>query len=1217
MPNFLYPISITIPVLTYFTYVLKPNTYQNFSISVTSGIGIYVTIDNTSGQIIISKCYFTTTFNSGPAPCTVYYQDIMLNNYQDNFVLNVLESVPSPMGMNNIFFLKANNTYDFTPFYNVESASTQTYDLYSPDTTGGLYPPSTFSTTLPNLLFLDGATGSLSGSLSIFSLLQLTQYQMRVTDNLSYSYTYLSISVDLIPTFKYPNTPYIFNPGDAVNIVPIISSGAIGVIYTMDIASPGLPNGLTLNTYNGTISGVAANDALGQNTYTVTANSASGGSTFLASLVIIINLIPSFAYPQSPYNVVQGAVTTIVPNSYAPYTPGVLQNQYIYQHRISPPQKAHTNAIFRNDKEIIFFGDSDNNSNDVWNFDSTTSTWSNITNLLTDRPPTRYDAVMVYNSNTDQILLFGGFTNTSVFDPTGGGNGVPSIPPPTPPGTIVQYNYFYNDTWIYDCKDRIWSKIYPQNLSSTVQPVIRSKAAMVYDSNRNQAILFGGSNEGPMLNDTWLFDFFSNTWLNIIPTDDINSPPSREVPVFSYSILSDEILLFGGRYFDGVSLAFFNDTWVFDADTQTWQELVISAPPSVRGYTSTAYSIENDVTIIYGGFNGTNFWTDTYYFDHSSPVASWTLVDIGISIVPTVPSTTSVFQFIGTLPLININGSDLILFNYRDVFALNIVTVVQPYTGAWLSLTTYPDYLNYPPGVAPINFINVFAIAYNPNDNTVLYIPLFGSFPWLLNIADTTWTQVPPNPLSPTIYTFGANLVYCSISNVYLFFGGQNVAVGAFSDETWIYTLNNNTWRKIETPGTLSPSGRFFSGMAYNPNDDRVYLFGGQTLVTSNTTNLNDTWYFDMALELWFLVTPVFNRSPTARLGGNFVLNTTQNTFILFGGQLGIDPASSLFGNDVWEFDPTLNLWTELFANGATGSPPPRALSSMVYDSYNDSFIMYGGYSQFQPFNQYYNDTWQLTLAKNGAINKFVNLNPGNAPKGYQGAEENDVTVFAFMIYDDNNDNIFLSNLNTYYILYPAIQPVPPLVPFGVTFAVTGNCPLPLGLTLNATTGIISGTPTILSPPRLYSITGTNTNGATTVTFIMNVIRPYLGSRATSLCFSKDQTRVKGDILQYNVNKFGQSLSMQWSQAVRNVGPGRKRSWAGQGDKNTNPNLNLLPLAQNRLLCPSNPIVCAPTSASNVPGPEQILCYNTSLPTLLTRNIRTFTLNGTKWPQSS
>ncbi len=67
---------------------------------------------------------------------------------------------------------------------------------------------------------------------------------------------------------------------------------------------------------------------------------------------------------------------------------------------------------------------------------------------------------------------------------------------------------------------------------------------------------------------------------------------------------------------------------------------------------------------------------------------------------------------------------------------------------------------------------------------------------------------------------------------------------------------------------------------------------------------------------------------------------------------------------------------------------------------------------------------------------------------------------------------------------------IPPDVPSnsgGVIASYTVSKPLPTGLTLNPITGVISGTPTAITPTASYTITGTNISGSTQVTLTITV----------------------------------------------------------------------------------------------------------------------------------
>jgi len=80
----------------------------------------------------------------------------------------------------------------------------------------------------------------------------------------------------------------------------------------------------------------------------------------------------------------------------------------------------------------------------------------------------------------------------------------------------------------------------------------------------------------------------------------------------------------------------------------------------------------------------------------------------------------------------------------------------------------------------------------------------------------------------------------------------------------------------------------------------------------------------------------------------------------IFGGY----PLSITYTNDAWTLSSAngtgLQSWTQLFANGALGSPGPRADHTAVYDSANNRMIVFGGQT---PNATELNDVWVLTSA--------------------------------------------------------------------------------------------------------------------------------------------------------------------------------------------------------------------------------------------------------------
>jgi hypothetical protein len=77
------------------------------------------------------------------------------------------------------------------------------------------------------------------------------------------------------------------------------------------------------------------------------------------------------------------------------------------------------------------------------------------------------------------------------------------------------------------------------------------------------------------------------------------------------------------------------------------------------------------------------------------------------------------------------------------------------------------------------------------------------------------------------------------------------------------------------------------------------------------------------------------------------------------------------------------------------------------------------------------------------------------------------------------------------YIQGTAITANNPTSSGGVVLSYAILPALPAGLTLNSVTGVISGTPTAVTPASSYSVTATNTGGSTSTLLSITVVSPY------------------------------------------------------------------------------------------------------------------------------
>jgi len=92
------------------------------------------------------------------------------------------------------------------------------------------------------------------------------------------------------------------------------------------------------------------------------------------------------------------------------------------------------------------------------------------------------------------------------------------------------------------------------------------------------------------------------------------------------------------------------------------------------------------------------------------------------------------------------------------------------------------------------------------------------------------------------------------------------------------------------------------------------------------------------------------------------------------------------------------------------------------------------------------------------------------------------------------------------FVVGQAISPLAPIVTGSASsYAVTPA--LPAGLTLNSTTGVISGTPTAVTPPTSFTVTATNTAGGSTsaaLSITVNDVTPAISTARTNYVFTTE-----------------------------------------------------------------------------------------------------------------
>ena len=224
------------------------------------------------------------------------------------------------------------------------------------------------------------------------------------------------------------------------------------------------------------------------------------------------------------------------------------------------------------------------------------------------------------------------------------------------------------DTWELDLSKRRW-----RELTSEFQtaPLPRCHHSFVSDKNNTNMLLFGGFSNAGRFNDLWRYDNTGNRWERVAHTGSV--PARRCLHVSTIIESTGEMFLYGGiQGGGGLSSDFFEDTYLYNPQSQHWRQINVAGPGKRSGPIAFYASSENAV-FLWGGkqFNilPNSLWRFDVVTEHWSEVA--TTGDI-----PAGREDPIHFWDDASNSLVMASGGDVrgsvILFN--DMYRLNLAT---------------------------------------------------------------------------------------------------------------------------------------------------------------------------------------------------------------------------------------------------------------------------------------------------------------------------------------------------------------------------------------------------------------------------------------------------------------------------------------------------------------------------------------------------------------
>lgn len=350
-----------------------------------------------------------------------------------------------------------------------------------------------------------------------------------------------------------------------------------------------------------------------------------------------------------------------------------------------------------------------------------------------------------------------------------------------------------------------WSQVF----SGGTAPSARNKFTLTLDAERDRALLCGGWVEpvGPAYNDTWSFDFATNTWSSLLSPGGAPPPRSKHSAVRASAL--DALVAFGG---DGGSSVYVLPLSAGGAGTTLTTS---GTPPSSRSATSTAYDAVRNRLLVFGGYTNSGF---TYLGDVHALTLDGTPTWSQIT-APSGPAArirpSSLYDPIRDR-LIVVGGSTANSSDGRsDVWALSLSG-----SPTWQQLVA--------DGTIPALYPGTVAVYDSLRDRIVLVgrpssDPYLGA--WALDLTGTpAWTSLAPAGQSSYLPSFMAGTLDTYGDRI-LLHGGLGPS-DYFVDQLTSLSLGATpTFEVLTLPG--APLPRAWSTLVYDPIRYRSLLYGG------------------------------------------------------------------------------------------------------------------------------------------------------------------------------------------------------------------------------------------------------------------------------------------------------------------------------------------------------------------------------------------------------
>ncbi len=629
-----------------------------------------------------------------------------------------------------------------------------------------------------------------------------------------------------------------------------------------------------------------------------------------------------------------------------------------------PSPRSGASMVFDStrNKFVLFGGRStDYDLEDTWEWDPATGAWTNRT--AGTGPSARGRHSMVFEESTGKVLLFGGGRGDigSAIWPEGHDYSDPTDRWTVFDGTAIAIAF--GDTWEWDANTAVWTQLAP-----TSAPSARFDSALVWDSKRNRAILFGGVQKpqananGVSQQDVWEWDPAKSVWT--LQTTSGPQPTARWGHAMAYDPGQGMVVLTGGKDLQThLGLA---DLWDWNPTTSAWAQRLTGSEanlPAGRMYASLVTNPGQDrlylvagVTFLpeyYGPGSGENQVTPSKELWELDPaLATFSKRTApqkppGYRASPAIafcPATGKTYVFGGTAFDYSLLDD---LWEWDGSSWSQVQADVRPpaRTNAVMAYDQYRKSL----------------IVFGGDDD--LNSPLHDTWEW--QSSTRKWTQLFPQSSPDCMTAPNMAMVTDSGRAKLLLFGG----VGCSGNPVWEWDGATTTWtNRTPVPGSVTPSGTEAGLVTFDDGRQKMFLFAGQASWQGTTSNsvfwewdpLSAGWALrdsgdlvDFAKDQWTYGFPVVAYDSLRR-------RQVVPTLAVDGDG---NPISDADGNPIawktWELDTKTPTW---YVRDTAAFPNLVSDPAMAFDSQRGVMVLFGA----GPYDTDQTETWEYKVTNLG-----------------------------------------------------------------------------------------------------------------------------------------------------------------------------------------------------------------------------------------------------------